>query len=70
MSHPAGLPDLFIDRSLGRKKVPAILQGARLRLRTLAEVYGIPADQPVWSRRVRYSRNFGAVYSYWPFRVR
>ena len=42
MSHLAGLPDLFIDRSLGRKKVPAILRGAGLRLRTLAEVYGIP----------------------------
>ena len=38
--------------------------------RRLAEVYGIPLNQPVWSRRFKYSRNFGAVYSYWPFRVR
>jgi hypothetical protein len=29
-----------------------------------------PGAQAVRSRRVRYSRNFGAVYSYWPFRVR
>ena len=47
MSHPAGLPDLFIDRSLGRKKVPAILRGAGLRMRTLAEVYGVPGDQGI-----------------------
>ena len=47
MSHPAGLPDLFIDRSLGRKKVPAILRGAGLSLRTLAEVYGVPTDQAI-----------------------
>lgn len=47
MSHPAGLPDLFIDRSLGRIQVPEILRGARLRLRTLAEVYGVPADENV-----------------------
>lgn len=47
MSHPAGLPDLFIDRSLGRKKVPTILRSAGLRLKTLAEVYGVPADQGI-----------------------
>ncbi len=47
VSHPAGLPDLFVDRSLVRKKVPAILRAAGLRLRTLAEVYGMPADQQV-----------------------
>jgi hypothetical protein len=47
VSHPAGLPDLFIDRSLGRKKVPTILRSVGLRLRTLAEVYGVPADQGI-----------------------
>jgi hypothetical protein len=47
VSHPAGLPDLFLDRSLGRIKVPQILRAAGLRLVTLAEHYGIPADQDV-----------------------
>jgi len=49
--HPEGLPDLFLDRSLGRRQVPALLRDAglrlrlRLRLHTLAEVYGVPADE-------------------------
>lgn len=47
MSHPTGLPDLFVDRSLGRHKVPTILRAAGLRLTTLAEHYGIPADERV-----------------------
>lgn len=47
MSHPAGLPDLFLDRSLGRIKVPALLRAAGLRLTTLSEHYGIPADEEV-----------------------
>lgn len=47
MSHPDGLPDLFTDRSLGRKQVPALLRAAGLRLVTLAEHYGIPADQTI-----------------------
>ncbi len=47
MSPPAGLPDLFIDRSLGRIKVPQLLRAAGLRLTTLAERYGIPADEDV-----------------------
>ena len=47
VSHPAGLPDLFIDRSLGRVKVPRILRNAGLRVTTLAEHYGIPADEGV-----------------------
>lgn len=47
MSHPDGLPDLFLDRSLGRKKVPDLLRSAGLRLITLAEHYGIPADEGV-----------------------
>jgi hypothetical protein len=45
--HPAGLPDLFIDRSLGRIQVPRLLRQAGLRLTTLAERYGIPADEAV-----------------------
>lgn len=56
MSHPAGLPDLFIDRSLGRLRVPQGLRAAGLRLVTLAEHYGIPADENVedttWLRDV------------------
>jgi hypothetical protein len=47
VSHPDGLPDLFLDRSLGRKKVPDLLRAAGLRLVTLAEHYGIPADEGV-----------------------
>ena len=47
MSHPAGLPDLFIDRSLGRVQVPTLLRGAGLRLTTLAERYGVPADEAI-----------------------
>jgi PIN like domain len=47
VSHPDGLPDLFLDRSLGRIKVPRLLRGAGLRLVTLSEHYGIPADEGV-----------------------
>ncbi|MCA1736232.1 MAG: hypothetical protein LC739_08985 [Actinobacteria bacterium] len=47
MSHPDGLPDLFLDRSLGRIKVPALLRAAGLRLTTLAEHYGLPADDDI-----------------------
>lgn len=45
--HPEGLPELFLDRSLGRRQVPGLLRSAGLRLRTLAEVYGIPADETI-----------------------
>jgi hypothetical protein len=45
--HPDGLPTLFIDRSLGRRQVPDMLRAAGLRLHTLAEVYGIPADETI-----------------------
>jgi hypothetical protein len=47
VSHPDGLPDLFLDRSLGRIQVPNLLRGAGLRLVTLAEHYGIPADEGI-----------------------
>ena len=45
--HPDGLPELFLDRSLSRRQVPALLRDVGLRLHTLAEVYGIPADETV-----------------------
>jgi hypothetical protein len=35
--HPDGLPELFLDRSLGRRQVPDLLRAAGLRLQTLAE---------------------------------
>ena len=47
MSHPDGLPDLFLDRSLGRIKVPSLLRAAGLRLTTLAEHYGVPDDEDI-----------------------
>ncbi len=47
MSHPDGLPELFLDRSLGRIQVPSLLRAAGLRLVTLAERYGVPADEQV-----------------------
>ena len=47
MSHPDGLPDLFLDRSLGRIKVPTLLRAAGLRLTTLSEYYGMPVDETI-----------------------
>ncbi len=47
MAHPAGLPHVFVDRSLGRIAVPRLLREAGLRLTTLAEHYGIPQDETV-----------------------
>jgi hypothetical protein len=56
VSHPDELPDLFLDRSLGRVKVPGLLRAAGLRLVTLAEHYGVPEDESVadieWLRLV------------------
>ena len=45
--HPAGLPDLFLDRSLGRRQVPTLLRAEGLRLVTLSEHYGVPRDEGV-----------------------
>lgn len=45
--HPEGLPLLFIDRSLGRIKLPTLLRVAGLELVTLAEHYGTPQDENV-----------------------
>jgi hypothetical protein len=47
IGHPDGLPTLLLDRSLGRRQVPELFRAAGLRLHTLAEVYGIPADEAV-----------------------
>ncbi len=47
MLHPDGLPDLFLDRSLGRIAVPRLLRENGLRLVTLAEHYGIPEDETI-----------------------
>lgn len=47
MPHPDRLPDLFLDRSLGRIRAPALLRAAGLRLVTLSEHYGVPADETV-----------------------
>lgn len=47
MSHPDALPDLFLDRSLGRIVVPGLLRAAGLRLTTLSEHYGVPRDETV-----------------------
>src|SRR5579871_6873488 len=49
--HPDRLPDLFLDRSLGRIKVPRLLREAGLRLTTLGERYGVPADESVTDER-------------------
>jgi PIN like domain len=53
VSHPDELPELFLDRSI---KVPSLLRDHGLRLTTLAEHYGIPADESVadteWLRLV------------------
>lgn len=40
-------PEFFVDRSLGRIRVPQALREAGWSLRTLAEVYGIPGDETV-----------------------
>ena len=45
VSHPDQLPDLFLDRSLGRHVVPDILRGAGLRVTTSADRYGAQHDQ-------------------------
>ena len=47
MPHPAGLPDLFLDRSLGRIQVPTLLREAGLRLVTLSERYSAPEDEGI-----------------------
>lgn len=40
-------PHFFVDRSLGRIRVPGRLRAAGWELTTLAEHYGIPADEDI-----------------------
>lgn len=40
-------PHFFVDRSLGRIRVPGLLRASGWLLTTLAEHYGIPADEDV-----------------------
>jgi hypothetical protein len=42
-----GAPHFFVDRSLGRIRVPGRLRAVGWGLTTLAEHYGIPADEDV-----------------------
>ena len=46
-SPASGLPFVFVDRSLGRVQVPRLLRANGVRLATLSEHYGIPADETV-----------------------
>lgn len=41
------LPFVFLDRSLGRIQVPQLLRAGGVDLVTLAEQYGVPADEKV-----------------------
>lgn len=47
MSSPGQLPRFFVDCSLGRKAVPEALRASGWQLITLAEHYGMPADERV-----------------------
>jgi hypothetical protein len=44
---PEPQPKFFLDRSLGRVAVPALLRAAGWNLVTLAEHYGVPEDEQV-----------------------
>ena len=46
-SAAATAPRFFVDRSLGRIQFPTLLRAAGVDLVTLAEHYGIPADETV-----------------------
>jgi hypothetical protein len=47
VSPPAQQPRFFLDRSLGRIAVPSILRTDGWGLVTLAEHYGVPADEKI-----------------------
>jgi hypothetical protein len=47
VSQPEQQPRFFLDRSLGRKAVPEALRADGWELITLAEHYGMPADEQV-----------------------
>jgi hypothetical protein len=40
VSPPGPSPEFFVDRSLGRRRVPAALRAAGLTVHSMAEVYG------------------------------
>jgi hypothetical protein len=48
---PEQQPKFFLDRSLGRVAVPALLRAAGWDLVTLAEHYGVPDDERVADTR-------------------
>jgi hypothetical protein len=47
VSQPEQPPRFFLDRSLGRKAVPEVLRADGWDVITLAEHYGMPADEQV-----------------------
>jgi hypothetical protein len=47
VSQPEQPPRFFVDRSLGRRAVPEALRAGGWNLITLAEHYGMPADERV-----------------------
>jgi hypothetical protein len=47
VSPPGQQPKFFLDRSLGRVAVPALLRADGWELVTLAEHYGVPEDEQV-----------------------
>ena len=54
--HADAMPEFFLDRSLGRRRVPDLLRERGLTVHPLAEVFGMPADESVadevWLERV------------------
>ena len=57
MSQPEYPPRFFLDRSLGRKAVPEALRADGWDLITLAEHYGMPADERGRRHRMDRQRN-------------
>jgi hypothetical protein len=47
VSQPSRPPKFFVDRSLGRRAVPEALRADGWDIITLAEHYGVPADEQV-----------------------
>ena len=58
MSRPEQPPRFFPGRSLGRKAVPEALRAGGRDLITLAEHYGMPADEQVADAMDRRGRRF------------
>jgi hypothetical protein len=47
VSPPEQQPKFFLDRSLGRVAIPALLRADGWELVTLAEHYGVPEDERI-----------------------